>query len=86
MEVWESVVVEPKETGEEKPAIEASAVSEEGIEEAVVEEKPVNPADWLATILSAASGYPVKFCYGQVNLKTGLGMNDESIKSVLKSI
>jgi 3-oxoacyl-(acyl-carrier-protein) synthase/acyl carrier protein len=90
LEVWESVVVEPKEAEEEKPVIESLVAPEEiieaAVEKVVVEEEPVDPAYWLATILSAASGYPAKFCYGQVNLKTGLGMNDEVIESVLKSI
>ncbi|MBT7938723.1 MAG: acyltransferase domain-containing protein, partial [Euryarchaeota archaeon] len=90
LEVWESAVVEPKATDDEKPDTESQVVSEEIIEAAVVEEvaveKATDTADWLATILSAASGYPAKFCYGQVNLKTGLGMNDEVIESVLKSI
>ena len=42
--------------------------------------------DYLGQLLAAICGYPARFCSGQVDLRTGLGLSDSDVATLVKQI
>ena len=78
-----------------RPLPSNAAVKEEHTPQIVVASAPVlDPEvatrlavdDYLGQRLSAICGYPARFCGGQVDLRTGLGLSDSDVSSLVQQI
>ena len=52
----------------------------------VAVQKEATVADYVGDRIAQHCGYPAMFCQGMVNLRSGLGLSDQSIQSIISTI